>query len=186
MWNKYKIGIKEIVVILIGSSIFFSCTVFNIPYEIIPGTSIEIRAAVLGFVAGLFGPVVGLFTGLLGHFLGDVLFYESISIPWTIAEGISGFVIGWFFDTFHILDGEFGRKGLLNFNMIQVLANAVAWLVAAPGLDIIFVGESLQRVVTQGFFAFFSNAIIIAVVDSAIFLILSRIIKMYNDGDESL
>ena len=183
MWNKFKIGIKEIVVVLIGSALFFSFTVFSVPYDIIPSTSIEIRAAVLSFVAAVYGPVAGLLTGILGHCLGDVLFYENISISWTIAEGIFGFILGWFFDTFHISDGRFGIKELINFNLTQIMANAIAWIVVAPALDLIFVGESIQKAVTQGFFAFFSDTLIIAFVDSIVFLILSKLINVFNTGE---
>ena len=70
-----KFGIKEVVATGIGTALFIVLTEVQIPLGIIPNTSMQPRAAVLAFLAAVFGPVVGGIIGLLGHALGDALFY---------------------------------------------------------------------------------------------------------------
>ena len=54
-----KFGIKEVVATGIGTALFIVLTEVQIPLGIIPNTSMQPRAAVLAFLAAVFGPVVG-------------------------------------------------------------------------------------------------------------------------------
>ena len=72
-----KFGIKEVVATGIGTALFVVLTQVQIPLGFIPNTSLQPRAAVLAFLAAVFGPVVGGIVGLLGHALGDAMFYGS-------------------------------------------------------------------------------------------------------------
>ena len=53
-----KFGIKEVVATAIGTALFIVLTEVQIPLGIIPNTSLQPRAAVLAFLAAVFGPVV--------------------------------------------------------------------------------------------------------------------------------
>ena len=75
-----KFGIKEVVATGIGTALFIVLTEVQIPLGIIPNTSMQPRAAVLAFLAAVFGPVVGGIIGLLGHALGDALFYGGVEL----------------------------------------------------------------------------------------------------------
>lgn len=59
-----KFGIKEVVATGIGTALFIVLTEVQIPLGIIPNTSMQPRAAVLAFLAAVFGPVVG---GIIGR-----------------------------------------------------------------------------------------------------------------------
>ena len=51
-----KFGIKEVVATGIGTALFIVLTEVQIPLGIIPNTSMQPRAAVLAFLAAVFGP----------------------------------------------------------------------------------------------------------------------------------
>lgn len=53
-----KFGIKEVVATGIGTALFIVLTEVQIPLGIIPNTSMQPRAAVLAFLAAVFGPNV--------------------------------------------------------------------------------------------------------------------------------
>ena len=75
---KMKFGIKEVVATGIGTALFVALTEVQIPLGFIPNTALQPRAALLAFLAAVFGPVVGGIVGLLGHAIGDALFYGSV------------------------------------------------------------------------------------------------------------
>ena len=149
-----KFGIKEVVATGIGTALFVVLTEVQIPLGVIPNTSLQPRAAVLAFLAAVFGPVVGGIIGLLGHALGDALFYGGVWWSWVFPDAIFGILVGLFV------------KNIALFNAVQVIANAIAWIVVAPVLDILIYAEPAKKVFVQGIFAFIGNVIIIAILGS--------------------
>lgn len=91
---KFKFGIKEVVATGIGTALFVALTQVQIPMGFIPNTSLQPRAALLAFLAAVFGPVVGGIVGLLGHALGDALFYGSVWWSWVFPDAVFGLLIG--------------------------------------------------------------------------------------------
>ncbi|MDE6203065.1 MAG: ECF-type riboflavin transporter substrate-binding protein [Lachnospiraceae bacterium] len=161
---KLKFGIKEVVAIGIGTALFVALTQIQIPTPI-PNTYLQPRMAVMAFLAAVFGPVVGGIVGLLGHALGDALFYGSVWWSWVFPDGVVGLIIGLFAAKYAIREGGFGStKSIVFFNVIQVVSNAVAWIVVAPLLDIIIYAEPVSKVFAQGAFAFVGNIIIIGIL----------------------
>ena len=118
----------------------------------------------LAFSAAIFGPVVGGLVGLLGHALGDALFYGSVWWSWVFPDAVFGILVGLFAAKYAIKDGGFDKKAILLFNAVQVIGNAIAWIVVAPVLDIIIYAEPANKVFAQGFWAFLGNIIIIAIL----------------------
>ncbi|MCR5735232.1 MAG: ECF-type riboflavin transporter substrate-binding protein [Lachnospiraceae bacterium] len=163
---KSKFGIREVVAAGIGSALFVALTEIQIPLGFIPNTALQPRVALLGFFSAVFGPIVGGIVGLLGHALGDALFYGSIWWSWVIPEAVVGIAIGVFADRFKIKEGGFDRNAVITFNIVQIAAQAVAWIVAAPLLDIVIYKEPANKVFVQGFFAFLGNFIIAAILGS--------------------
>lgn len=159
-----KFGIKEVVAIGIGTALFVALTEIQIPLGFIPNTALQPRAALLAFFAAVFGPIVGGVIGLLGHALGDALFYGSVWWSWVFPDAVFGIIVGLFVAKFKIKEGGFGGKEIGLFNIIQVLGNAVAWILLAPALDIAVYAEPANKVFAQGFFAFLGNVIIIAIL----------------------
>ena len=125
---KFKFGIKEVVATGIGTALFVALTQVQIPMGFIPNTSLQPRAALLAFLAAVFGPVVGGIVGLLGHALGDALFYGSVWWSWVFPDAVFGLLIGLFTAKYAIKDGGFDKKAIILFNVVQVIANALAWI----------------------------------------------------------
>ena len=170
-----KFGIKEVVATGIGTAIFVALTQIQIPIGFIPNTSLQPRAAFLAFFAAVFGPVVGGIIGLLGHALGDALFYGSVWWSWVFPDALFGIVMGIFVKKYMIKEGGFGKKEIILFNVVQVLANAVAWIIVAPILDIVIYAEPANKVFTQGIFAFIGNIIIIGILGTLLAVGYSKI-----------
>ena len=64
-----------------------------------------------------------------------------------------------------IEQGEFDFKSFIIWN---VIANAVAWVIVAPVLDIVIYAEPVNLVFTQGIVAFIMDAIVVIVVGGAL------------------
>ena len=161
-----KFGIKEVVATGIGTALFIVLTEVQIPLGIIPNTSMQPRAAVLAFLAAVFGPVVGGIIGLLGHALGDALFYGGVWWSWVFPDAIFGILVGLFAKSFEIKAGGFNRKKVVLFNVVQVVA---------PVLDILIYAEPAKKVFSQGVFAFVANIIIVGVLGSLLGLGYTKI-----------
>ena len=131
------LSIKTIVAIGIGSALFVILGRFGSFPTGIPNTNIETTYALLALFALLYGPTAGLLIGLIGHTLKDAIFYGSPWFSWVIASGIVGLVVGLIASRIAIQDGEFGKKEIIRFNIAQIAANAVAWFLVAPILDIV-------------------------------------------------
>ena len=169
-----KFGIKEVVAIGIGTALFVVMTEVQIPIGI-PNTALQPRMAVLAFLSAVFGPVVGAVIGILGHALGDALFYGSVWWSWVFPEGIVGLAIGLFAKKFAVRDGGFNQGKMLLFNIVHVIANAVAWIGLAPVLDIVVYKEPANKVFLQGAFAFLGDIIIIGVLGTLLLVAYSKV-----------
>ena len=168
-----KFGIKEVVAIGIGTALFVVLTEVQIPIGI-PNTSLQPRMAVLAFLSAIFGPFVGAIIGLLGHALGDAVFYGSVWWSWVFPEAVVGIAIGAFAKKFAVKEGGFDKKNIILFNLVQIVANAAAWILVAPVLDIVY-AEPARKVFLQGAFAFLGNIIIIGILGSLLLVGYSRV-----------
>lgn len=172
---KSKFGIKEVVAIGIGTALFVALTEVQIPLGFIPNTALQPRAALMAFLAAVFGPIVGGIVGLLGHALGDALFYGSVWWSWVFPEAVAGVAIGLFAKKFAIKDGGFATKEIVLFNIVQIIANAAAWIVVAPLLDIVIYAEPASKVFAQGAWAFLGNIIVVGILGTLIAVGYSKI-----------
>ena len=161
---KDKFGIKEVVATGIGVALFVVLTEIQIPLVIVPNTALQPRMAVLAFLSAVFGPIVGAIVGFLGHALGDALFYGSVWWSWVVPEAFVGAIIGFYVKKYAIKEGGFAKNQIISFNIMQVIANAVAWIVVAPVLDIVIYAEPANKVFAQGALAFLGNIIVIGIL----------------------
>ena len=103
----------------------------------------------------------------------DVLNEERvIAYP---TEAVFGVAVGLFAKKFAIKDGGFDAKNIVLFNIVQVVANAVAWILVAPVLDIVIYAEPANKVFAQGAWAFLGNIIIAGILGSLIAVGYSKI-----------
>ena len=174
MFKGNVLSIKKIVAIGIGSALFIILGRFGSIPTGIPDTNIETTYALLALFAILYGPFVGLFIGIIGHTLKDAIFYGSPWFSWVIASAIVGLIIGLASKKLRIHDGEFGTKDIIRFNIYQVIANAVAWFVLAPTLDIFIYAEPSNKVYTQGLVAGTANIVTVAIIGTLLLLAYSK------------
>lgn len=172
---KMKFGIKEVVATGIGTALFVALTEVQIPLGFIPNTALQPRAALLAFLAAVFGPVVGGIVGLLGHAIGDALFYGSVWWSWVFPDAVFGIIVGLFAAKYKVKEGSFGGKEIGLFNIVQVVANALAWILVAPVLDIVIYAEPVNKVFTQGVTAFVANVIIIGILGTLLLVAYSKV-----------
>ncbi len=169
-----KFGIRQVVAAGIGTALFVVLTQVQIPIGI-PNTYLQPRMAVLGFISAVFGPVVGALAGLLGHALGDAIFYGGVWWSWVVAEAVVAIPIGLFAKRFAVQEGGFGVRQAVFFNVIQIVANAVAWIIVAPALDIAIYAEPSDKVFIQGAFAFLGNFLIVGILGTILLVGYTKI-----------
>ncbi len=172
---KFKFGIKEVVATGIGTALFVALTEIQVPLGFIPNTALQPRAALLAFLSAVFGPIVGGIVGIAGHALGDAFFYGSVWWSWVIPEGLFGVAVGLFAAKFAVKEGDFSGKKIVMFNVVQAIANALAWIVLAPLLDIVIYAEPANKVFAQGFFAFLGNFIVVLILGTLLAIGYSKI-----------
>ena len=162
--NSRKLSIKTIVAIGIGSAVFMILGRFaSIPTGI-PNTEIQTAYAFLALMAVIYGPVAGVAIGFIGHTLKDITAYGSPWLSWIIASTIVGGVIGLSWRRINVKDDEFNRRRIIIFNVYQIIANVIAWFLAAPSLDVIIYAEPSNKVYLQGIAAGISNMITIGIL----------------------
>ena len=172
---KQKFGIKEVVAIGIGTALFVVLTNVQIPFGIIPNTALQSRVAILTFFAAVFGPVVGGAIGLIGHALGDALFYGGVWWSWVFPDAVFGILVGIFAAKYAIKEGGFNTKAIVLFDIVQVVANAIAWILVAPVLDILIYAEPADKVFVQGVLAFIGNIVVAGVLGTLIAVAYSKV-----------
>ncbi len=173
---KKVFGIKEVVATGIGTALFVVLTTVQIPLVIVPNTALQPRMAILAFIAAVFGPIVGGIVGFLGHALGDAFFYGSVWWSWVFPEAVIGIAIGLFAKKFAVREGDFTTtKNIVLFNVVQIVANAIAWIIVAPVLDILVYSEPSNKVFAQGAFAFLGNIIIIGILGTILLTVYSKV-----------
>ena len=170
-----KSVIRQVVAIGIGAAIFVALTTVQIPVGFIPNTALQVRAAVLTFFAAVFGPVAGFAIGLIGHALGDALFYGSVWWSWVFPDAVFGLLVGLFAKKYVIEEGGFAVKQAIGFNVVQIAANLISWILIAPVLDIVIYKEPANKVFIQGVTAGVANLVIVAILGTLLAFGYSKI-----------
>lgn len=170
----FEIKTKTIVATGLGAALFTLLFMYvKIPTGI-PETDIQTAYGIGAFFAALFGPIAGGLIAFIGHFLSDSIQYGSAWWSWVVASGVTCFITGLVYPKLHVEEGEFGTKDIVRFNVYQVIANAFAWIVVAPVLDIVVYAEPVNLVFTQGVVAAISNAVSAGVIGTILLVIYSK------------
>jgi len=171
---KKLFSIKTIVAIGIGAAVFIILAKFASIPSPIPNTSIQTSYAFLALMAIVFGPIAGGLIGLIGHALNDAISYGSVWWSWVVVSMIVGFLIGLVAKKIDIESGDFSKKKIITFNITQVLAQAIGWLLIAPLLDILIYAEPANKVFAQGFFAVVSNIVTVGVIGTILLIAYAK------------
>jgi len=174
MKKLFEFKTKTIVATGLGAALFTLLFMYiKIPTGI-PETDIQTAYGIGAFFAALFGPIAGGLIAFIGHALSDAIQYGSPWWSWVVASGVTGFAIGFVYPRLRVDEGVFGVKDLVTFNVVQVIANAIAWVLVAPILDIVIYAEAPSLVFTQGVVAAISNAVSAGVIGSILLLLYSK------------
>jgi energy-coupling factor transport system substrate-specific component len=146
----FKFGTKRIVATGIGAALFMVLFMFVKIPSWVPETQFQTAYALGSLMAVLFGPIAAALIQFIGHAASDAFQYGSPWWSWVIASGVAGFIFGLAYGRTGVEKGEFRLKGVITWNLIQIVGNLVAWLVVAPVLDIVIYAEPVNLVFTQG------------------------------------
>ena len=166
----FQVSTKTIVATGLGAALFALLFMYVKVPTGIPETDIQTAYGLGSFFAVLFGPIAGGLIAFIGHALSDALQYGSVWWSWVIASGISMFLVGLSYTKIRADEGEFGWKDVLRFNIYQILANVIAWIVVAPVLDIVIYAEPANLVFTQGAVACLWNAVSCGVIGTLLLI----------------
>ena len=155
-----KFSVKSIVGIGIGAALFFVLGRFVAIPSPVPNVNICVQYGLLAFMSVVYGPVAGALIGLIGHALID------FSYGWGIASGVFGLLVGFAAKIMKMDEAEMGKKGLVKFNVAQVVSHVICWGAVAPVLDILMYNEPLDKLFAQGLVSGISNAVTTAIVGS--------------------
>ncbi|MDZ5470428.1 ECF-type riboflavin transporter substrate-binding protein [Bacillus sp. 31A1R] len=169
-----KLSTKTIVAIGIGTAVFVILGRFASIPSGIPNTNIETSYAFLALMSVLFGPLAGGLIGLIGHGLKDLIFYGSPWWSWVLVSGFVGLFIGLATRKINLLDGEFGGKQILTFNLSQAIVQAIGWFLIAPSLDILIYAEPANKVYVQGLVAGASNIVTVGVLGTILLVAYAK------------
>ena len=172
MEKKSNITIKSIVAIGIGAALFFVVGRF-VSIPIFANTTANLQYGILSVFSIIFGPLVGMLAGFIGHTLID-LSWGSPWWSWIIASAVYGLIIGLAKKAINIENGEFGKREILIFNGVQVVAHAICLIVIASALDILIYKESIEKLVGQSLVAFAANATTTAIVGTLLLLAYAK------------
>jgi energy-coupling factor transport system substrate-specific component len=159
------ISVRTVVAVGIGAALAFVLMRFVAIPSGVPNTNLNLAAAIVAFFAAIFGPVAGILIAFIGHTLSD-LTWGGVWWSWVIADAVFGLLIGLFWKKYNIEEGGFGLKSCIIFNVVQILANAAAWVLVAPVLDILIYAEPANKVFLQGVVAGGLNALVILILGS--------------------
>lgn len=170
----FEFKTKTIVATGLGAALFMLLFMYvKIPTGI-PETDIQTAYGIGAFFAALFGPIAGGLIAFIGHALSDSIQYGSAWWSWVIASGVSCFITGLVYPKLRVEEGEFGGKDIVRFNIYQIIANVIAWVILAPVLDIVIYAEPVNLVFTQGVVAAISNAVSAGVIGTILLVIYSK------------
>lgn len=163
--NKQKgLSVKSVVAIGIGAAIYVILARFTSIPTGIPNINIEIVYPFLALLATIYGPVVGFSVGFIGHALGDFLMYGQTWWSWVLATAVLGLIIGLYGMRLDLDNGVFTVKQMVGFNVVQIIANVISWLVIAPVGDILIYSEPQNKVFLQGATATITNSLAILIL----------------------
>ena len=161
-----KFSVKSIVAIGIGAALFFVLGRFVAIPSPVPNVNICVQYGLLAFMSVVYGPVAGALMGFIGHALIDFSYGWGVWWSWVIASGVFGLLVGFAAKLFKMDEAEMGKKGLIKFNIAQVVSHVICWGAVAPVLDILMYNEPLDKLFAQGLVSGISNAVTTAIVGS--------------------
>ena len=177
-------SIKTVVAVGIGAALFFVLGRFVAIPSPVPNTNISLQYAVLALLAVMYGPVAGGLIGFIGHTLIDLSWGGTPWWSWVITSAFVGVIVGLFAKKLNVQEGEFGKGKVTLFNIANIAAHVIGWIVVAPVLDILIYAEPANKVFAQGAFAAISNTITAVIVGGLLVLAYTKTIAKKGSLDQ--
>lgn len=174
------LNVKKVTALGIGIALFVVSSYLFIP-TFVPNVTLQPRVAILALFAVLFGPIVGGLVGLVGHAIADALQYGGVWWSWVIASAALGYFIGLISLKYNFEDVKFSFKHIVIFNVVQVIANILAWIALAPTLDILIYKEPVEKVYVQGVTASLINIVTVGIITTVLLIVFSSRSSAGND-----
>ena len=165
--------VKEVVATaVLAALVFVLLRYVSIPTPL-PDTTLSVHDAITAFFAILFGADVAFLGAVIGHLFVDISSGWGIWWAWIIASGVYGLIVG-IFCKFDIENGEFNKKEIIRFNIVQSIAAVICWGLIAPVGDIVFYGEPADKVFLQGIFVGISVIVAVGIIGTLILKAYAR------------
>lgn len=139
----------------------------------VPGVSLPIHYALLGFLSLLYGPVPSLAVGVLGRLLTDLIHGAGVWWSWIIASGVFGLLMALAGRRFRFCRRPFGLNDAAVFILCAVVCHLICWAVLTPLLDAVLYAEPYGRMLLQGLVIAALNAFVTAVIGSLLCFLCS-------------
>ena len=153
-----KFDVKTVVATAIGAAIFFVLMRFVAIPTWVPNTTINVAYGFVALFGAVFGALPAALAAFIGHWLTD-LSYGGAWYSWILGSTVCAYVLGYALKGNRVEKGEFTKAMKSRFVVGAVLANAVAWLVVAPGLDVLIYQQPFEVVFAQATLAALTNLI---------------------------
>lgn len=163
--KKTGLSVRSVVATGIGAAVFFILMKYIAIPTGVPNTNVNVAEGWLALIAGLFGSVVGFLVGVIGHTITDAT-YGAPWWSWVLADGVFGLLLGLSKRFLDLEGGDLSTKKLVQFNVWQIIANVIAWLIVAPIGDILIYKQPASKVFLQGAAATIVNILSVAIIGS--------------------
>ncbi|MCF0115861.1 MAG: ECF-type riboflavin transporter substrate-binding protein [Erysipelotrichaceae bacterium] len=160
--NKNAFSTRTLVATALGAALFFVLFKFvSIPSPV-PNTNFCVAYGISTFFSVVFGPLCGGLVAFIGHALTDAVGGYGVWWSWVIGSGVCGALCG--LSKINPEKGSITTGEWINFVLVTLVANAIAWpLVSAAG-DVLIYGEVFSTVLPQLALAFVTDSIVCIVV----------------------
>lgn len=137
-------------------------------------TYIFLQYPLLCIISILFGPVVGVITGITGHILIDLANSSYVWFSWVTGTGFLGLSLGliakrWKLKSVPEDDSSQYGKTRLQYALIILGLNVIAFLCIAPILEVLIYKATVQDAFSRGVFIALSNGLTSAIVTDIFF-----------------
>lgn len=172
---RYKLGIHEIIGIIVGILGFIIFDVVNDKYCIDKFfISNCIRCVWLAAISALCGPVVGVIVGFAGS-QGQVLYNGDVAwFVYSLGMSIYGLFIGRYAPKYGAREGLFIKEKIMLFNLIQSLASIIVFVFFIPLVLFLLLKGNLYELIRIGCENAVSSVLFVGVFLTIIFNLYTR------------
>ncbi|HKM22048.1 MAG TPA: ECF transporter S component [Lachnospiraceae bacterium] len=184
---RFKFNLSEFLIALVGTVLFVAFSFVKIPS--FPSAGLfRIENIILAYFAMVYGPVVGGIIGGMGYSIASYLTNGASHWSLILSFAIFAIVIGQFRGKYKVSEGEFGVKQMLSFQMAQITANMITWVLIASLLEVLLYEQEVVYVIILGFTEFVYSSLLVGIfttmlgwMHSSIITIRKKNIKLQNE-----